>query len=534
MPFCTAAAAALAATLTAPAPQTTTPGATLIDRNRADRALPVAPAARSTPRARVQIAANPVARPITGIRFVGAKAPRQVAAAAQGFLGRIATRQALAELAAALSAAYGESDVALYTIAIPDQSFETGVVEVDLTEGHIAAARLRGAHGGHRLLRARMAALIAQTPLTRAAWERQVTLMQAIPGLGIDTAVTDPHANGALVLTVTPKQRRTRVTAGFSNRGVSLLGDGEFDVKGEAYGLGVDGDQLTLTGSAAPDLQRFRYAGASYAAPLGADGLTATASGAYLETRPAHYPLVGRARQAGLALAYPLVRSFHRSADISLGIDGLDSDNAAFGDLIASDRTRAARLSGSVADTRTRRSVSAALSVSRGLGILGARVAAGDAQTQFTKTTLSAAVDQAIGKRWVARLSASGQLNQGRLPAAERFAIGGEAIGRAFDTGLLTGDRGGGGLGEIAYRPLANGRFATSEVYGFVDGGAIAVDARRTAPAQSYTLASSGVGVRARYREKAELGVEAARSIDDPYAGDRDNWRMSVEWRLTL
>ena len=509
-----------------------TPGAILIDRNRVDRAsLPSAGAPTvAAPPPKITGASTGV--PITGIRFVGAQAPGAVAEAARRFIGRAATAATLAELAGALSNAYGRTAVALYTVAIPDQDFARGLVIVSLTEGRIARAQVRGGAGHHPLLRRRMAPLTAESPLTRGTFERQLTLIRAIPGLTADTALTDPGADGALTLTVTPRQRRSKITGGFSSRGVQGLGDGQLDAAAELYGVARDGDQITLAASTAGDLRRFRYASLGYGVPLTDNGLTATANAAYLETRPRGFPVAGTAKQAGAAIAFPLIRGFSRTADVSLGLDGLNSDNAVFGNVVAREHTRALRAAASYSQATARRSASVSASLSHGLAIVGARVDRATAEAGFLKVALSTSAAQAIGKRLVLRLAASGQYGRDRLPAAERFAIGGEAIGRGFDTGLLTGDRGAGGSAEIALRPLRAAAFAGSEVYGFVDGGVIDLLGRGGAATRRYSLASAGAGLRGRYRDKAEIGIEGARVIDDPYAGYPERWRLSVTWRL--
>lgn len=509
------------------------PGANILDRNRIDRAPTVTRRAKA-PRL-TSVDADAPTTMIRGIRFTGAKAPAPVAHAARRYLGKTASKDNLAALASGLSDAYGDSDVALYSVAIPAQSFDGGVVEVALTEGRIVRASIVNRRpGAYRQLKARMAPLMTAGPLPRARFERQLTLMRAIPGLTIDPAFADPRHDGALALTVTPTQKRHSFSAGFNNRGPSLLGDGQFDGRAEFYGAAADGDQVTLAASASSDLSRYRYGSAGYAAPIGGSGLTASATGAYLETRPRGTDVRGRAKQAVLALSYPAIRTFTRSADVSVSLDGVDSDNAAFGNLIATERTRAARVAASIGDTRERRSWSVSGAIARGLDVLGARVTAPLADASFTKATLAAAAGQAIGKRVTARVSASAQASGDALPAAERFAIGGEAIGRAFDTALLSGDRGAGGSAELALRPLTAGTLAASEVYGFADAGRVTVLARGPLAREHYSLASAGVGVRARYREKAELGLEAAWVVDRPYAGYDEDWRLSVAWRLNL
>ncbi len=502
-----------------------------ITRDRIDRAAPrPEPAKKPVLASKVTGVGN--GTPIKGIRFTGAKAPAEVAAAAGRFLNQPATDKVLTELAAALSAAYGSSDVALYTVAIPQQDFAGGVVTVNLTEGCIAKVEIAGGAQAHPLLRQRLARLTQEKPLSRATFERQLLLSQAIPGLTITPQFADPNFDGGLVMTVAAKQKRRKLTGGFSSRGIDLLGGGQWDAALELYGTAVDGDQFTLTGSAARDFKRYRFASAGYSAPLGADGPTAGISAAYFETRPKYVPIRGRAKQAALSLSYPLLRSFKRSADASLSFEGLNSDNAAFGNIIASERTRVLRGAGSFSATTPKRSISALAAVSRGFDGLGARAAAPYIETGFVKATAAASVAQAIGQRAALRLSANAQYTRDNLPAAERITLGGETVGRAFDTGILSGDRGYGGAAEFAYQPLKLETLKTSEIYTFVDEGRLTVLGALGVQDQRYTLGSAGVGVRARYKDKAELGLEGARVIDRPVPGYAEKWRLTVSWRL--
>lgn len=510
-------------------------GDRLIDRNRIDRPRTPPTRVKAEPvAARAQIAATGTGRPIRSVRFVGAQAPRPVARAAETFLGRPMNAQVLAELAGTLSRAYGKSDVALYTIAIPEQDFAGDVVQVLLTEGRIARVQLNAPRGKHRQLAARAGPLTAETPLSKATFERQLTLMRAIPGLTVQTDFADPQANGALDLTLTPRQRRSKITAGFSNRGVELTGDGQFDLNAEFYGLGFDGDQLTLSASAASDFTRYRYAAASYQMPVGTSGLTFAGNAAYLETRPKRNPVRGKAKLAGATLTYPLIRSFHRAADVMIGFDGINSDNAVLGNLIATERTRALRAAAGITDSREKRSWSASIAASQGLNVLGARTIEPLASTRFRKLSGAAGVAQAVGKQLTLRVNLLGQYSDDRLPAAERFSVGGETLGRAFDTAFLTADRGAGALGEVAVRPLKKGPLAASELYAFADRAWIGVNPRGIDPRIDLSMASAGLGTRFKFKDKAELGLEAATAIDDPYPGFDEDWRVSVMWKLSL
>ncbi|WP_343521486.1 ShlB/FhaC/HecB family hemolysin secretion/activation protein [Sphingomonas sp.] len=510
-------------------------GSRLIDRNRIDRPRAPAPQLKPAPPIeRAKVKTSGTGRPIRGIRFRGAEAPRPVARAAEGFLGKPMTSETLAELAGTLSRAYGRSNVALYTIAIPEQDFANDVVEVLLTEGRIAQVEIDAPRGKHKLLAARAGRMTTEEPLTRATFERQFTLIRAMPGLTVEPRFDDPQADGALKLTLTPKQKRRKISAGFSNRGVDLTGDGQFDLNAEFYGVAGEGDQLTFGLSSASDLRRYRYAAAGYQAPLTASGLTIAANAAWLETRPRGFAGKGTAKLAGISLNYPLVRGFHRAADLSLGVDGINSDNAVLGNLIATERTRALRVAAGIADTRERRSWAVNAAASQGLDILGARVIEPFAEKRFRKVSGAASAAQAVGKGLTLRLNLSGQYSGDRLPAAERFAVGGETLGRAFDTAFLTADKGAGALGEVAVRPVKGGAFAASELYAFADRAWIGIAPRGVDPAIDLAMASAGFGGRVKFKEKAELGLEAATAIDDPYPAFDEDWRISVRWKLSL
>ena len=418
-------------------------------------------------------------------------------------------------------------------MAIPKQDFEGGTVVVSLTEGRVGKVTVAGDPKAHSLLRRRLAPLTHEQPLSRVTFERQLILAQAIPGLTINPQFSDPDFDGALVMDVTAKQKRRKLTGGFSSRGIDLLGDGQFDAALELYGAAIDGDQVTLSASAARDFKRYRYGAAGYSAPVGADGLTAGLTAAYFETRPKSISIRGHARQAAASLSYPLVRTFKRSADVSVSFEGLNSDNAAFGNIIASERTRVVRGAGSFSLTLPKRSASVLVSLSKGFDGLGARAAAPYIEPGFAKATAAASVAQAIGKRAALRGQLSAQYTRDNLPAAERMTLGGETIGRAFDNGVLSGHRGVGGVAEFAYQPLKIEPLKTSEIYSFVDEGRLTVLGALGFPDQSYSLGSAGVGVRAKYREKYELGLEGARVIDRPTPGYAEKWRLTVSWRIT-
>jgi hemolysin activation/secretion protein len=474
-------------------------------------------------------------QPIQTIVFEGAEAPTRVAEAAQAFVGRPATRANLIELAGALSRAYEKTDVALYTVSIPTQDSTDGVVTVELVEGWVDRVQVKSPANERFPLLERIAnKMVGEKPLTRSRYERQASLMQGLPGMQLEQSVENPEGDDSVELIVTPKQRRAAVAFGINNRGPNLLGDLVLNAGLDLYRLAMDGDQLSFTAAATPKPKHYRAAEASYAMPIGADGLRLTASGAWVGTKAKTIDIRGEAKFAALNLSYPILRRAKDAADISIGIDGVDSDNALFGNIFATEKTRAMRASAVYASASERHNLTANAIASQGLDILGAEVAEPNGEAGFTKLSGGATFEQLLVPRLLGRINATGQLSGDRLPAAELFSIGGPTIGRAFDTGILTGDRGIGGFVELAFRPVSAADFQKSELYLFGDAATLTIEERGLIPQQSFSLASAGAGVRMRWKDRIQLGLEAAKVVDRPFDSYEDDWRASFYYSILL
>lgn len=533
---------AVSATAAAQAPPTG-PTGLIIDRNRSDRMPPTAPppAALITREQTATVeSAGDRATAIRGIAFEGVKAPAEVAEATRRFVGAPATPANLQGIATAMSAAYARSAVALYTVAIPTQSFADGVVRVRVAEGFIEAVTITGdvERAAVGLVRGYAERIAAERPLTRATLERYLSLIRDVPGLTTDAQLLRGTQPGGVRLVLTLKAKRRDVALSFDNRTSPQFDDGQFQAIGKLFGGLREGDQTELVLATTADLDSYRYAGLSHSTPVGSDGTRLAASVAYLDTQARRTGISGEAEVASLSLSHPVIRSYKRNLTMSASIDGVNSDNAVLGSLIARERTRSARGAVGFSDAAARRSVSAGLTASRGLDILGARVIAPLADATFTKLNARAAIDQAIdqaiGKRFVVRLSGTGQWTRDPLPAVERFTVGGRDFGRAFDVALVAGDRGIAGLGELAFRPKLPALLATSEVYMFGDAADVGFRPRGALAGGSVDLASAGGGVRIALRDKALLELEAARPIDRPFAGASRKWQFNVGWRLSL
>ncbi|HEX2562220.1 ShlB/FhaC/HecB family hemolysin secretion/activation protein [Phenylobacterium sp.] len=456
--------------------------------------------------------------------------PAQLEAAWRPFVGRTMDGAQLEQLTDAIVAAYERSDVAIYTVVVPGQDFADGRVRMQALEGWIEAVQVRGGEGSkaREQAEAYLARIGDERPLRRSTLQRYVSLVRDIPGLRSGMRLmtgADPEAV-RLELDIQPRPVQLGLAA--NNRGTAFLGRTQLSADLYLNSLLQGGDQTRLTYATPTDTERFQYYAASHLAPLNDDGTTVQLSAGHLRTRPAGVPIRGRATSGGVVITHPLIRSYDRDLYVSLGLDGIDADNAFLGATFSDERTRALRAAAAYTWQSDRRLAYAAATGSVGLDAFGARTLnPAITDIDFVKLNARARFTSYVGDRVILRLNAAGQWTDDRLPASEQFALGGEEFGRAYEASIVAGDYGYAGSAELAWRPpgLAPD-FASSEAYGFVDGGRIWYRARLGFPTVDADLGSVGLGVRAAYRQRFLLELEAAKALSNPLPFlDRDDWR---------
>jgi hemolysin activation/secretion protein len=441
----------------------------------------------------------------------------------------------LQALAGAMSAAYAHSNVALFTVVIPNQDLTGGTVKVLVGEGYLETVVLKGEVEGRSLslVKAYAEKLRREKPLSRARFERYLSLIRDIPGLRVQTALKLGKTRGGVILELTLDYDKPRVSFSYDSRSTSLIGDGRIEADVRLPHLLREGDSTEIAGIVSPDFSSLRYIGIGHSTPLGSEGTRLALNYSHLETHLKDIDLDGSADTAGLTLTHPFIRNFHSQLTARLSADLVNSNNSAFGSEIANEKVRSVRGGVTYATWNAHRTIAGSLVVSKGLDVLGASVVPASGEETYLKLSGSASWAQEVGKRIVFRLQGAGQYTRDPLPVSERFSVGGATFGRGFEQGLIIADRGLAGSAELAVRPLS-GDFARSELYGFVDYAAVRLVPRPGFGGADIDLGSAGMGVRAAWKDKAMLGLEAARVIDRPYPAYPGDWRFTVSWRLSL
>jgi hemolysin activation/secretion protein len=155
--------------------------------------------------------------------------------------------------------------------------------------------------------------------------------------------------------------------------------------------------------------------------------------------------------------------------------------------------------------------------VSRGVGILGARAFTGFSEKIFTKVNVQAVAVRSLSKRLTLKLNTKAQYSGDKLPVTERFSLGGRGAGMAFPVGIRTAEQGLAGAAELSWKPARTGILQRAALFSYVDGAVAHAVARPyyRLPAEDFSLASAGGGVRidvgSKWRASAEVAVPIKR-----------------------
>jgi hemolysin activation/secretion protein len=479
-----------------------------IDRDRLDRqdpSLPRAVPSVSLPQARAPVASANVAsaQPLTRVRFEGSTLPPEALARATApFAGAPIDAGTLQKLANAISALYGQSDIAFYAVSIPAQTASGGVLTVRVVEGRVATYTIGTPTRSTptRLIDAQLQPLLRDKPAHRSRIERTLSLLRDIPGQTVEANVRRTAVPDELALDLDVKRKQVEVTVNVNNRGVVNVVSGvQAQVGVAVHGALREGDSTRVSAYLPFQPSRYQFYSASHATPIGAAGTTLGFSGAYVRTRTRVPEVRGEAEQFAMVVAHPLIRSYKRNLSLNISLDGTNSDNYFLDTAFGGFRTRTLRAGASWSVVENTDGYAASVSVSQGLNTLGARRTIGYSETGYRKANMQLVGVKQVAEAISVKMGVRGQYTRDRLPTTERFALGGEGAGIAFQNGIVTADKALAADAEVTFRlkgrnPLLKGL----ALFAYADG----VTARSYARpdyrlvGQSYSVATAGGGIR--------------------------------------
>lgn len=483
---------------------------------------------------------------LRGIDVSGAQAiPRdRIAAAYQPYLGKKVSQADLAAIAGAISDLYRADGFHLSRAIVPPQDIADGRVRIQVIEGAIVQAELKGDGAEQFGVRPMLGPVLAEQPSRLATLERQLFLINSGPGIRItDTALEEiGGATGRFRLIVHLKTWHVFSSFGLDNLGSSSVGPWQTYATGAFNSYLTPGDTLAVNLSTiANDPRQLGFARLSYDAPVGVDGVRLGASVLYSAVRP------GDARRLdsdittteAFELRASTVPFMSQSSALTLTLAGTFS-NVSEHDLYGpwyNDHIRTASLT---ADYRLQDRFGgtnfATLTYRQGLDIFGAShfdddlLSRDGAASNFSVLNLWFTRYQTLNDAWSLKLSAASQTASRPLFISQQFYLGGAAFGRGYGAAEISGDNGLAGSLELRFDQKLNFRYWTGyQLYAFGDAGAVWNDGYRLSDGLSLTSAGAGVRFFLPDDLQADLGVAVPLSYRAP-----DNERRSPRFLFTL
>ncbi|KGT75194.1 heme utilization protein [Bradyrhizobium japonicum] len=483
---------------------------------------------------------------LRGIDVSGAQAiPRdRITAAYQPYLGKNVSQANLAAIAGAISDLYRADGFHLSRAIVPPQDIADGRVRIQVIEGAIVQAELKGDGAEQFGVRPMLDRVLAEQPSRLATLERQLFLINSGPGIRItDTALEEiGGATGRFRLIVHLKTWHVFSSFGLDNLGSSSVGPWQTYATGAFNSYLTPGDTLVVNLSTiANDPRELGFARLSYDAPVGVDGVRLGASVLYSAVRP------GDARRLdsdittteAFELRASTVPFMSQSSALTLTLAGTFS-NVSEHDLYGpwyNDHIRTASLT---ADYRLQDRFGgtnfATLTYRQGLDIFGAShfdddlLSRDGAASNFSVLNLWFTRYQTLNDAWSLKLSAASQTASRPLFISQQFYLGGAAFGRGYGAAEISGDNGLAGSLELRFDQKLNFRYWTGyQLYAFGDAGAVWNDGYRLSDGLSLTSAGAGVRFFLPDDLQADLGVAVPLSYRAP-----DNERRSPRFLFTL
>lgn len=409
-----------------------------------------------------------------------------------GLVGHPVTLDDVGRVTRQVTARYRADGYLLVRTYVPAQSLDRRVLTLQVMEGRLDQVKIEG-HGS-RAMERYLENLRSEQPLTEATLERNLLLINDLPG-NQASAVMAPAGSGAGTDMYVKNEefRRWDGFLGLDNRSSRYYGPWQ------AYG-GVNlndatgiGDRLSLRGGTSLEGDQLRFYEAQYEAPVGSNGGMLSLLAQHNDGRadlPSYLNANSQGDTLAMRYAYPLIRSREQTLKISAAFTWFNGNSEYLDDPSlppsTDDRIRAIRLGTSwdFTDTHGGRNLFKG-ELSQGLDVMGAskqgRVNASreGGRTDFTKLQLDAQRVQNLS--WITPdlelyLAATGQTSFGEpLLSPEQFGVGGNTFGRGYDPSEIAGDSGIAGKVELRYsvRPEVGGYAVPTQFYTYLDAGRV-------------------------------------------------------------
>ena len=446
-------------------------------------------------------------------------------------LGETLTSRLIDDVIASIEQHYVDDGYFRPRVTIDDRLVRSGVVGFVVTEAAIAAVVIDGDRGPYTAeVDRRLDTLRARKRIDRNAIVTFVRNLRRLPGLDVDAAIR-AATNDRRELRLEFDYRAVQSTMQASNRGIEELGRNILFGRVRLNGVLGWSETLDLYGAASTDYARYSGLGIAFGKHLGSNGTRLHASAFVSGAEPEmSIPRVYDRTKMKARLIRPVIDTPRLTLSVAAGLQSraltVDEDGVQMRDERSSSIALESWIAWRAPDDALYRGE---VELRQGLTGLGTRLDPGSSATDrreadFYVVEFDVARIKRFAERWRFEAALAGQMTDSILPSSERFRIGGEDFGRAYDLGEVSGDRGLAGKVELGREVFAGRSISAYEVYGFYDVGAVWPE--DYSGRQSAASAGAGLSVRS---SRIRAYIEIAEALTRPTEIDGHDPRVFAE-----
>jgi hemolysin activation/secretion protein len=374
-----------------------------------------------------------------------------------GLYGTHISFETLNGIAADLTKKYRDGGYLLSRVVLPAQEVDAGAADIRLTaiEGFVSSIE----YVGEEQLLARFKkyfssveqSLVGKKPLKHADFEREMLLLQDLPGLKVSSRFKEAAVSGASILVLELEQDLIDASVGWSSTGTESAGPGLFSVSAGVNTLPLIGARTTFSYSQADRFEEYytMRVGQSYQF---ANGLALDASYAYSSSpRPDTdfarlFDYETSSKTFSLGVSYPLVRSRDMNLSLGMGYEHRDSAADLLDERFTRDRLRSLSVNADFDFSDEWGGVTQIIpTLYQGLDVFSATNHDPEATNtlagaKFFKADLYVSRNQQLPWDFSLFAAAEGQFSDSSLSSYNKFSFGGSQFGRGFEPGVIEGD----------------------------------------------------------------------------------------------
>lgn len=468
----------------------------------------------------------------------------QIAAKFSPLANREITVAELLQAAESVTQMYKDAGYPLSFAFVPAQSFENGNVLITVVEGYVANITVRGKPGpAEGRLRKIAEQLKQDRPLRQESFEHYVNVLSQQPGMQVNATVQPPTTtDGACDMVLEVKRKPFTFGTGveWMSPGVRAI------ATATTNSLTPLGEQLSFSTLFPKGRDNEEYYAATYAQPLGTEGMLAKVTASHYRGVPENSSLgpigfdtryVNDSKRLGGTLSYPVILNnrhvltltggFYANTQFERYTQAVQPGAGRQVELTTSVRVASAEASYLQRGTGVTRN--ATLGLYKGIDGLGAYRENNQNDLSFfrTRLLLSQANDLPFG--FGMALSAAGQYSSNRLASSEQISFGGRFFGLGYPAGEVAGDKGWGASAEL------NRLFSVDFTYLKTLQPFLVADMARvysnSVSLSHRTLQSLAIGLRFSDRRYYTMDVSLAQPVGDkPTNASHRSPRINLLW----